>query len=99
MKKDLNKDYVALCNSTTVDPSSEFLFGDLSKLAKDITDANKLTKKMRPSRPRTNKATTAAATDILLVDVGTLEIKVTASALISVDEMIFCPRANHPEAE
>ena len=44
MKKELNKDYAALCNSSTVDASSEFLFGDLSKLAKDITDANKLTK-------------------------------------------------------
>ena len=53
----------------------------------------------RKCAPRTNKATTAAATDRLLVDVGTLEIKVTASALISVDEMIFCPRAIHPEAK
>lgn len=49
MKKELNKDYAALCNSSTVDASSEFLFGDLSKLAKEITDANKLTKKVRPS--------------------------------------------------
>ena len=49
MKKELNKDYAALCNTTTVDASFEFLFGDLSKLAKDITDANKLTTKMRPS--------------------------------------------------
>ena len=49
MKKELNKDYAALRNSTTVDASSEFLFGDLSKLAKYITDANKLTKKVRPS--------------------------------------------------
>ena len=48
MKKELNKDYAALCNSS-IDVSSEFLFGDLSKLAKDITDANKLTKKVRPS--------------------------------------------------
>ena len=54
MKKELNKDYAALCNSTTVDASSEFLFGDLSKLAKDITDANKLTKKMRPSHQQGN---------------------------------------------
>ena len=46
MKKELNKDYTALCNSSTVDAPSEFLFGDLSKLAKDITDANKLTKKV-----------------------------------------------------
>jgi len=49
MEKELNKDYAALCNSSTVDASSEFLFGDLSKLAKDIMNANKLTKKVRPS--------------------------------------------------
>jgi len=54
MKKELNKDYAALCNSTTVDAFPEFLFGDLSKLAKDITDANKLTKKMRPSYQQGN---------------------------------------------
>ncbi|XP_029181808.2 uncharacterized protein LOC114949617 [Acropora millepora] len=54
MKKELNKDYTALCNSSTVDASSEFLFGDLSKLAKDITDANKLTKKVRPSHQQGN---------------------------------------------
>ena len=47
MKKELNKDYKA--NSSTVGASSEFLFGDLSKLGKDITDANKLTKKVRSS--------------------------------------------------
>ena len=54
MKKELNKDYAALCNSSTVDASSEFFFGDLSKLAKDITDANKLTKKVRPSHQQGN---------------------------------------------
>ena len=54
MKKELNKDYAALCNSSTVDASSEFLFGDLSKLAKDIADANKLTKKVRPSHQQGN---------------------------------------------
>ena len=30
--------------------TSEFVFGDLSKLTKDTTDANKLTKKMRPTQ-------------------------------------------------
>ena len=49
MKKDLHRDYAALCNATTVPSSSEFLFGDLSKLTKDILDANKLTKKVRPA--------------------------------------------------
>ena len=44
MKKDLHRDYAALCNATTVPSSSEFLFRDLSK-----TDANKLTKKVRPA--------------------------------------------------
>lgn len=49
MKKDLHRDYAALCNATTVPSSSEFLFGNLSKLTKDISDANKLTKKVRPA--------------------------------------------------
>ena len=48
MKKDLHRDYAALCNTTTVPPTLEFLFGDLSKLTKDISDANKLTKRVRP---------------------------------------------------
>ena len=43
MKKEMHKDYAALCNLSTVDGTSEYLFGDLSKLAKDITEANKLT--------------------------------------------------------
>ena len=34
MKKELNKDFAALCNSSTVDASSEFLFGNLCKLAR-----------------------------------------------------------------
>ena len=54
MKKELKKDYAALCNSTTGDASSEFLFGDLFKLAKDIADAKELTKKMRPSHQQGN---------------------------------------------
>ena len=49
MKRDLHRDYAALCNATTVPSSSELLFGDLSKLTKDISDANKLTKKVRPA--------------------------------------------------
>ena len=48
MKKDLHKDYVALCSASIVPASSEYLFGDLSKLAKDRSEANKLTKKVRP---------------------------------------------------
>ena len=46
MKKEWHKDYGSVCS--TVVGTSEFLFGDLSQLTKDITDANKLTKKMRP---------------------------------------------------
>ena len=46
MKKELHKDYAALCNSSTVEGSSELLFGDLSKFAKDISEANKLNKKV-----------------------------------------------------
>ena len=47
-KKEMHKDYAALCNLSTVDGTAEYLFGDLSKLAKDITEANKLTKRVRP---------------------------------------------------
>lgn len=48
MKRDLHRDYAALCNATTIPSSSEFLIGHLSELTKDISDANKLTKKGRP---------------------------------------------------
>ena len=52
MKKDLHRDYAALCSFTTIPPTSEYLFGDLSKLTKDISDANKLAKKVRPQQAR-----------------------------------------------
>ena len=52
MKNDLNKDYATLCSSSPVDQSYEYLFGDLSKLAKDITDANDSLKQVRPSAPQ-----------------------------------------------
>ncbi|XP_028415414.1 uncharacterized protein LOC114538436 [Dendronephthya gigantea] len=52
MKKDLHRDYSALCTSTTVPAASEYLFGDLSKLTKDISDANKLAKRVRPPSSR-----------------------------------------------
>ena len=48
MKKEMHKDYAALYNLSTVDGASKYLFGDLSKLTKDITEANKLTKRVRP---------------------------------------------------
>ena len=53
MKKDLHRDYSALCSSATVPATSEYLFGNLSKLTKDISEANKLTKRVRPP-PRSN---------------------------------------------
>ena len=52
MKKDLHRNYSALCNNTTVPPTSEYLFGNLSKLTKDISDANKLARKVRPQHVR-----------------------------------------------
>ena len=48
IKKEMHEDYSALCSPSTVEGTSEFLFGDLSKPAKDILEANKLTKKVRP---------------------------------------------------
>ena len=44
----LKKDFAALCNVNT--PAGEYLFGDLSKLTKEISDANKLAKKVQPPR-------------------------------------------------
>jgi len=55
MKEEMHKDYAALCNLSTVDGTSEYLFGDLSKLAKDITGADKLTKKVRPQHSGTSR--------------------------------------------
>ena len=48
MKKDLHPDFAALCDTAT--SSGELLFGDLAKFTKDITEANKLTKKVRSSQ-------------------------------------------------
>ena len=50
MKNDLNKDYAALCSSSQVDQTYIHLFGDLSKLAKDIADEGQLTKLVRQSQ-------------------------------------------------
>ena len=55
IKRGMHKDYAALCNLSTVDGTSEYLFGDLSKLAKDITEANKLRKKVRPQHSGTSR--------------------------------------------
>ena len=88
MKKELNNDYAALCSSSTVDASSEFLSGDLSKFAKDITDAIKLSKKVHSMH---HKATMAAATDILLVYIGKQlksAIKVTTLATAKLNDIL-----------
>jgi len=55
MKKEMHNDYAALCNLSTVDDTSEYLFGDLPKLVKDITESNKLTKKLCPQHSRTSR--------------------------------------------
>ncbi|XP_067045557.1 uncharacterized protein [Acropora muricata] len=52
MKKDLHRNYAALCTSSTIPPTSEYLFGDLSKLTKDISYAKQLAKKVRPQQAR-----------------------------------------------
>lgn len=54
IKKELHRNYMALSTSTTIPPTSEYLFGDLSKITKDISDANKLAKKVRPQQARAN---------------------------------------------
>ena len=51
MKQDLHKDFTSLCNANQVE-TTEFLFGDVSKLTKDIAEANKLTKRVRHSSSR-----------------------------------------------
>ena len=55
MKKHLHMDYAALCSAATVPATSEYLFGDLSKLTKDISEANKLTNKVRPPQRNTTR--------------------------------------------
>ena len=60
MKKELHKDYGSVCSMIV--GTFEFLFGDLYKLTKDITNANKLTKKMPPSPSRLDAETCAGLT-------------------------------------
>ena len=61
LKKDLHKDFAALCNVNT--PAGEYLFGDLSKLTKEISEANKLAKKV--NQPKTKHDIPTAVKDIL----------------------------------
>ena len=81
MKKDLHRDYSALCNNTTVHPTLEYLFGHLSKLTKDISDANKLARKVRPQHVRGPNRKFRALKEIVV------------SSHTSGREMIFYPKA------
>ncbi|XP_028407586.1 uncharacterized protein LOC114530206 [Dendronephthya gigantea] len=56
MKKELHDDYAALCNAST--PASDELFGDLTKLTKDIQEANKVAKKVKRDRPSSSYPST-----------------------------------------
>ena len=57
MKKELHDDYAALCNAST--PASDELFGDLTKLTKDIQEANKVAKKVKRERPSSSYSSTS----------------------------------------
>ena len=54
-------DFQALCNVPI--PNGEFLFGDLSKHTKDITEANKLAKKVRPNQTATAQSRQASSSN------------------------------------
>ena len=57
MKKELHDDYAALCNAST--PAPDELFGDLTKLTKDIQEGNKVAKKVKRERPSSSYSSTA----------------------------------------
>ena len=92
MKKELNKDYAALCHSSTVDASSEFVFGDLSILAKDN---NKFTKKVPPSHQRGNYSRNNRYTAGGRRNFGAQSHRFSAYQR---GQMIFCPRVLHQKA-
>ena len=48
IKKDLHKDYAALSSAATVPVTSKYLFGDLSKLTKDISERTSSPRKFAP---------------------------------------------------
>lgn len=76
MRKRVSQDYGSVCS--TVVSTSEFLLRNLSKFKKDITDANKLTKKMRsPSPPPLHKSGRAFTFDMKMICI--CQIKPTLS--------------------
>lgn len=54
MKIDIHGDNPELCTSTTVPATSEYVFGDLSKLTNDISDAHKLARGVCPLPPHSH---------------------------------------------
>ena len=68
MKQDMHTDFQALCNVPI--PSGEFLFGDLSKHTKDIADANKLAKRVRPYQSATARSRQASSSTYSRVSSG-----------------------------
>lgn len=92
MKKDLHKNYAALCSAASVPATSEYVFGALSKLTKNMSEANKLTKKVR-------LLTTLHAMEILArmavaIIIQTKERKTIAgSTHVNGQEMFSCPKA------
>ncbi|KAK3725266.1 hypothetical protein QZH41_001280 [Actinostola sp. cb2023] len=95
MKKDLYKDYAALCNSWTVPSTSEYLFGNLSKLTKDITEANKLTKKVRPPKYNNKGGRKYGSNSRYYSNREPKEI--VGLTHINDQGLIFCPKAAHSD--
>ena len=89
MKKDLHEDYAALYSAATVPATSEYLFGDLLKLTKDISEVNKFA-----PRNATLHATEILAQMAVATIMQTRELKAIAGFThINGQEMIFCPKA------
>ena len=55
-EKELNDEYAALCNAST--PASDELFGDRTKLTKDIQEVSKVAKKVKRERPSSSYSST-----------------------------------------
>lgn len=80
MKKELHKDYVSLCHINPAEEGNfEFLFGDIAKATKDITEANKLTKRFDLHQLSVEMVTQAAQGVI----VATLTKAVAASSCVA----------------
>ena len=68
MKQDMHTDFQVLCNVPI--PSGEFLFGDLSKNTKDVADANKLAKKVRPYQTATARSRQSSSSTYSRFSIG-----------------------------